>query len=152
MPLDDATAAKMEGIKNTWSSQGKRLILLARKVVPEGGFSCLETAGEFESEVTRHISSELILVGMVKIVDPPRPEISSVMSTLRGAGIRVFMVCTKSSVEIKSMADVSRSLGTSLSLLKQLRANAVPSQILQSALTESLLSFVKTKSCFPSLK
>ena len=96
MPLDDAATAMIKGIKDTWSSEGKRVILLARKVIPAGGFSCLETAGEFESEVMRHISSELILVGMVKIVDPPRPEIPSVMSTLRGAGIRVFMVCTKS--------------------------------------------------------
>ena len=34
----------------------------------------------------------LAAVGLVGIVDPPRPEIPEVVRTLRGAGIRVFMV------------------------------------------------------------
>jgi sodium/potassium-transporting ATPase subunit alpha len=36
--------------------------------------------------------NELTLVGIVGIVDPPRDEIPSVVSILRGAGIRIFMV------------------------------------------------------------
>ena len=34
-----------------------------------------------------------MLVGLVSIVDPPREEIPQVVRTLRGAGIRIFMVC-----------------------------------------------------------
>lgn len=37
-------------------------------------------------------STDLILTGLVGIVDPPRAEIPEVVRTLRGAGIRVFMV------------------------------------------------------------
>ena len=36
--------------------------------------------------------SGLTLVGIVGIVDPPRDEIPSVVSILRRAGIRIFMV------------------------------------------------------------
>jgi sodium/potassium-transporting ATPase subunit alpha len=95
--LNDSKRAKMEEIKNTWSLQGKRVILLARKVISREGFSCKETASQFEDEVRHHIRSELVLVGMVGIEDPPRAEIPNVISTLRGAGIRVFMVGIMSS-------------------------------------------------------
>lgn len=42
--------------------------------------------------MTEHAKTGLTLVGLVAIVDPPRPEIPDVVSTLRGAGIRIFMV------------------------------------------------------------
>ena len=90
--LDDVTRAKIEDIKNTWSSQGKRVILLARKIVLKEQICSLETSGQFEDEVMRHAMSDLTLVGIIGIVDPPRDEIPSVVSTLRGAGIRIFMV------------------------------------------------------------
>jgi sodium/potassium-transporting ATPase subunit alpha len=47
----------------------------------------------------RHARSDLTLVGIVGIVDPPRDEIPSVVSTLRGAGIRIFMVCALTSAQ-----------------------------------------------------
>lgn len=39
-----------------------------------------------------HARSGLTLVGLVAIADPPRPEIPDVVHTLRGAGVRIFMV------------------------------------------------------------
>lgn len=39
-----------------------------------------------------HAKSGLTLVGLVAIADPPRPEIPEVVRTLRGAGVRIFMV------------------------------------------------------------
>jgi sodium/potassium-transporting ATPase subunit alpha len=46
----------------------------------------------FETEAMKLARTDLILVGIVGIVDPPREEIPYVVSTLRGAGIRFFMV------------------------------------------------------------
>jgi sodium/potassium-transporting ATPase subunit alpha len=91
--LDDATRATIEKIKNTWSSQGKRVILLARKVIYKETMVVAPASAEFEDEVMHHAKSGLTLVGIVGIVDPPRDEIPYVVSTLRGAGIRIFMVC-----------------------------------------------------------
>ena len=79
-------------MKNKWSSQGKRVILLARKTLVHGQLKSKPTDSAFEDEISRHARSELILVGMVGIVDPPRDEIPSVVATLRRAGIRIFMV------------------------------------------------------------
>lgn len=90
--LDDVTRAKIEEIKNRWSSQGRRVILLARKVVPIEQIRTLHSSIQFEDEVMHHARFGLTLVGIVGIVDPPRDEIPSVVSILRGAGIRIFMV------------------------------------------------------------
>lgn len=91
--LDDATRAKFEQIKNTWSASGKRVLLLARKTLPKEQIKNLTTSSQFEDEIMHHARSDLTLVGIVGIVDPPRDEIPSVVSILRGAGIRIFMVC-----------------------------------------------------------
>lgn len=80
----------IEERKDKWSSQGRRVILLARKVVSkeQSRFTDVET------EVLDRCKTGLTLVGLVGIVDPPRNEIPQVVRTLRRAGIRIFMVST----------------------------------------------------------
>lgn len=90
--LDNATRASIEEIKNTWSAQGKRVILLARKTIAKETIKSETTSSKFEDEVMHHARDGLTLVGIVGIVDPPRDEIPSVVKTLRRAGIRIFMV------------------------------------------------------------
>ncbi len=46
----------------------------------------------FESAMAQEAKSGLTLVGLVGIVDPPRPEIPEVIRILKRAGIRIFMV------------------------------------------------------------
>lgn len=90
--LDDSVRAQIEDIKNKWSSRGKRVILLARKTIKHDELESQNTSSEFEHEISIHARADLTLVGIVGIVDPPRDEITSVISTLRRAGIRIFMV------------------------------------------------------------
>jgi sodium/potassium-transporting ATPase subunit alpha len=82
----------IEDIKNQWSSQGKRVILLARKILPGHQSIHFPEHNTFESEITTQASSDLTLIGLVGIVDPPRTEIPEVVRILRRAGIRIFMV------------------------------------------------------------
>ncbi|KAI0842402.1 calcium ATPase [Hypoxylon sp. FL0890] len=91
-PFDEDMRAAFEGVKDMYSSQGKRCLLLARKVIPQGELRHQPGTSQFEDEITEQAKSDLTLVGLVAIVDPLRPEIREVVSTLRGAGIRVFMV------------------------------------------------------------
>jgi sodium/potassium-transporting ATPase subunit alpha len=90
--LDEPTLNTVKELKDRWSSEGKRVILLARKVVKSKDLIHQPTSAEYEAEVLRHVKTDLVLVGLVGIVDPPREEIPSVVKTLRRAGIRVFMV------------------------------------------------------------
>ncbi|KAH7175637.1 hypothetical protein EDB81DRAFT_836005 [Dactylonectria macrodidyma] len=90
--LDDATRKSMELIKDEWASQGRRVLLLARKALSASVFPPGMSGLAMESEMSKQASSGLTLVGLVGIVDPPRPEIPDVIDTLRHAGIRIFMV------------------------------------------------------------
>ena len=78
----------IEKIKDGWSSQGRRVILLARRILSREQ----ATSRDMETTVLERSTGSLTLVGLVSIVDPPRGEIPEVVRTLRGAGIRIFMV------------------------------------------------------------
>ncbi|PNS21486.1 Sodium/potassium-transporting ATPase subunit alpha-A [Sphaceloma murrayae] len=91
-PLGDQNRKMVEHIKDKWSASGKRVILLAKKPLTNVLFNPLEQPREYEEDMQARATSDLILVGLVGIVDPPRPEIPEVIRTLRGAGVRVFMV------------------------------------------------------------
>jgi sodium/potassium-transporting ATPase subunit alpha len=82
----------LEEIKDFWSSQGKRVILLANKSLSKTIFDPIQQPREYERDIMARIADDLILCGLVAIVDPPRPEIPEVVATLRRAGIRVAMV------------------------------------------------------------
>jgi sodium/potassium-transporting ATPase subunit alpha len=90
--FDQDMRASFEQMKNIYSSQGKRCILLARKIVRKDEVLHQPGTTQFEETMNEQAKSGLTLVGLVAIVDPLRPEIHSVISTLRGAGIRIFMV------------------------------------------------------------
>ncbi|SMR49210.1 unnamed protein product [Zymoseptoria tritici ST99CH_1E4] len=83
---------RLEEIKDYWSSQGKRVVLLASKPLNKTLFDPATQQREYERDVMGRIESDLILVGLVAIVDALRPEIPDVVATLRGAGIKVAMV------------------------------------------------------------
>ena len=113
-PLDSKTNAFLEQTKNQWSSEGKRVILLARKTVSRELLKCQEISSHFEDEILSHARNGLTLVGMVAIVDPPRDEIPSVVGTLRGAGIRIFMVYQES---FQLLSNYTKTLSRSLAIL-----------------------------------
>ena len=69
--FDHHTRAAVEEIKDSWSSQGRRVILLARKIVPLTDFRSSPSSNDFESEVTAIASSGLNLVGLLGIIDRP---------------------------------------------------------------------------------
>ena len=92
--LNSNIRSMIEGIKNDWSAHGKRVILLARKILPAPQ---PKMSNDFESRILESAKFGLTLVGLVSIVDPPRAEVPGVVQTLRGAGIRVFMVIFQSS-------------------------------------------------------
>ncbi|PYI36884.1 Na/K ATPase alpha 1 subunit [Aspergillus indologenus CBS 114.80] len=91
-PLEARMLARMKEVKDQWSAEGKRVILLARKVLSSAEIMFQPSSHEYETEMLNQAKTGLVLVGMVGIVDPPREEILDVISTLRRAGIRIFMV------------------------------------------------------------
>lgn len=90
IPLTEDGCSAVRQLKDQWSSEGKRVILLARKILHEDEESIVPA--DPETKILNEIRNGLTLVGLISIIDPPRPEIPGVVSTLRRAGIRVFMV------------------------------------------------------------
>jgi sodium/potassium-transporting ATPase subunit alpha len=82
----------VEQTKDLWSTQSKRVILMARKPLPGEMAMMSPDTVAFESESLRQTESDLELIGLVAMIDPPREEIPDVIRILRGAGIKVHMV------------------------------------------------------------
>ena len=81
----------IEAIKDRWSSQGRRVIVVARKTLPARLVNLSPTTREFKQAVMEEGNAGLELVGLLGLVDPPRDEIPDVVRTLRGAGIKIYM-------------------------------------------------------------
>jgi sodium/potassium-transporting ATPase subunit alpha len=99
--LTEAQRCRIETVKDSWSRQGKRVILLARKptILP---FSSKHNQ---EKEVLVAAREGLTFVGVVGIVDPPRDEIPEVVRILRGASIRIFMVTGDFKITAQAIAE-----------------------------------------------
>lgn len=90
----ELTTAWRQNLQKTqiqWALEGKRVLLLSSKRLPRSFFKAATNTAEFGDEVVA-AATMLRLTGLVGIVDPPRDEIPGVVETLRGAGIRIFMV------------------------------------------------------------
>lgn len=90
--LTEAAKAKIEAAQAEYSARGRRVLLLAHKTLSRSSLKSSPLSSAFEKEMTDQAKAGLTLVGLVAIQDPPRPEIPDVVQTLRGAGIRIFMV------------------------------------------------------------
>lgn len=91
-PIVEVDKRFIEDAKNIWSKQGKRVILLAQKILPKHVTGLDVQSVHYENAIMGEASNGLMLVGLLAIVDPPRDEIPEVVKTLRGAGIKIFMV------------------------------------------------------------
>ncbi|WP_127849651.1 HAD-IC family P-type ATPase [Lacticaseibacillus hulanensis] len=78
-PVDDA---EIERQVTRLASDGKRLVAVGYQVVPDG-------VDEIDQDV---IGEGLHFVGLVGIIDPPRPEVATAISELRIAGVKVKMI------------------------------------------------------------
>jgi sodium/potassium-transporting ATPase subunit alpha len=66
-PLSQAERNRLETIKDRWSGEGKRVILMAQKVVSSDWIK----AGVDERCALQAAQNGLTLVGLVGLIDPP---------------------------------------------------------------------------------
>ncbi len=83
-PLDAAWRERIAGANEELASKGMRVLGVAFRPGEPGDF-----AGE---SVGPHLERDLTLVGLVGMIDPPRPEVKQAVVTCRAAGIRPVMI------------------------------------------------------------
>ncbi|TGJ79196.1 hypothetical protein E0Z10_g9570 [Xylaria hypoxylon] len=120
--FDDDVKTAFEDLKNLYSSQGKRCILLARKVIRQADIPFDRNTSQFEEAALQQAKTDLTLVGLLAIVDPLRPEIRDVVRTLRGAGIRIFMVTGDFALTALAIAQDAGIISNPSSLVRDVSA------------------------------
>ena len=90
--LEDLTV-----LQSRWSFAGQRVLLLARRIISSSDVDVKSFGSpETTEQILREQTNDLVVVGMIGIVDPPRADIPDVVKTCRRGGIRFFMVCRQS--------------------------------------------------------
>lgn len=102
--LDGDIISKVGLVKDQWSKEGKRVILLARRCLPATDITISREDGNYETLAMKQASEGLVLTGLVAMSDPPRDEIPEVIATLRGAGVRTMMVTGDFKLTAQSIA------------------------------------------------
>jgi Ca2+-transporting ATPase len=81
-PLDNAWQARIERANDDLAQQGMRVLGVAYQTL-----SSMPEQGQAET-----LEKNLTLVGLVGMIDPPRPEVKHAVATCRAAGIRPVMI------------------------------------------------------------
>ena len=94
LPLDAANEKRVISVQESWADRGMRVLVLTRRTVKRSELpqDCSVNDTRFITAVQELAETGLVIVGMVAIVDPPRPEIPQVVQICRRAGMRFFMV------------------------------------------------------------
>lgn len=104
--LTEERRAALVAVQERWASKGQRVLLLAKRVATAAQLAGWDTHGdEFADHVNIALNQELTVVGLLGLVDPPRPDIPDTIRVLRAAGIRVFMVTGDFALTAVSIAE-----------------------------------------------
>ncbi|KAG0098849.1 hypothetical protein BGZ93_010104 [Podila epicladia] len=95
-PLSDEWISELSRIQMAWSRRGQRVLMLCKGrynayTAQHDAKGAGSSAGAQE-ELARQGLQELCILGLVGIMDPPRPEIKDTIASCRRAGARFFMV------------------------------------------------------------
>ncbi|PIL33977.1 transporter [Ganoderma sinense ZZ0214-1] len=93
IPLSDVAIERITRVQEKWARDGQRVLLLARRVVREDEIpKDADPSSEEFGELVERLRDDMIIVGMVGLIDPLKPSIPHVVKTCRRAGIRFFIV------------------------------------------------------------
>ncbi|GAA5964922.1 hypothetical protein JCM8115_007078 [Rhodotorula mucilaginosa] len=87
--FDELAKEQLVALQSSFASRGQRVLLFARRSVSRAEHSA--RAGSSEEKLVALVS-ELTVVGLVALVDPPKHDSRETVETCRRAGIRFFMV------------------------------------------------------------
>ncbi len=84
MPLDDSWRARVLADNDALASAGLRVLAVAERDLGE-----VKTLGSLKAET---VEQDLTFLGLLAMMDPPRPEVTAAVQTCHQAGIRIIMM------------------------------------------------------------
>jgi magnesium-transporting ATPase (P-type) len=93
-PLDNDTRAEILATNDEYAQSALRVLALARRKLP----------GRAEAYTPDRVERELTFLGLVGMMDPPRPEVAAAVATCRQAGIRLVMITGDYGLTAESVA------------------------------------------------
>ncbi|KAG8710589.1 hypothetical protein FRC08_016968 [Ceratobasidium sp. 394] len=87
LELTPGRLARIVTLQTRWAGQGRRVLMLARKIVRGG-----DIKGRIGDDTVAEANWNLTIVGLLGLIDPLKEDIIETVRVCRGAGIRFFMV------------------------------------------------------------
>lgn len=88
-PLTDAGRTQIEAAYTQMAASGHRVIALAARPAPDATLT----------------EEGLVFLGLIAIIDPPRPEVSAAVAEAHAAGIQIIMITGDSPVTAQAIAE-----------------------------------------------
>jgi Ca2+-transporting ATPase len=84
--FDDASRVQIQSDADDLASRGMRVLGLAAKIISDSD------ALDMKEDDIKNVEHEMVFIGSVGIIDPPRPEVFGAIAKCRRASIRVCMI------------------------------------------------------------
>jgi P-type Ca2+ transporter type 2C len=94
LPLDDRVRAQVLARNDELSREAMRVLAVAVRILPAGATRW----------ATDELEDDLTLLGLVGMLDPPRPSVTEAVATCHRAGIRILMITGDYGVTAESIA------------------------------------------------
>jgi magnesium-transporting ATPase (P-type) len=93
-PLDESLRAEIMAANDDCARRALRVLALARRTLPP-------RAGTYTAE---SVETDLVFLGLMAMMDPPRPEVEKAIQVCRQAGIRTVMITGDYGLTAESLA------------------------------------------------
>ena len=97
IPLDDALRVEILAANDDYARRALRVLAVARRELPPD----TDPRGGYRAE---NIERDLVFLGLMAMMDPPRPEVEAAIKTCRQAGIRIIMITGDYGLTAESLA------------------------------------------------
>jgi magnesium-transporting ATPase (P-type) len=100
LSMDNSLATRIMAANDDFARKGLRVLAIANRNLPESSVS-RSVPPEYTAE---SIERDLIFLGLIAMMDPPRPEVAQAVQKCHSAGIRIFMITGDYGLTAESIA------------------------------------------------